>query len=263
MKFLLTAISLVLAVLFSTAQPFRINEVMSSNGDIITDSDGDTPDWIELYNAGTAAVNVNGYGLSDKNDLPFQWVFPDLQIRPGEYLLVFASGKDRRQAPAYWNTVISKGDEWKYLAPKSEPATNWRFNEFNDTSWLTGKSGFGFGDDGFVAYLNGQEIARANMVDRGQYPDYSALATGQHEAVIYQGMIPEKFVIDNPSVLLKAGENVLAIQGHNVFSTSTDLSVIPFLSIGTTEPPVSPRKIAILNLETTQLHTNFKLDADG
>jgi len=300
MKFLLTAICLVLAALFSTAQPFRINEVMSSNGGVITDSDGETPDWIEFYNATNVPVSLNGYGLSDKKDLPFQWIFPDFQVRPGEYLLVFASGKDLRQAPAYWNTVISKGDEWKYLVPKSEPATNWRFNEFNDTSWLTGKSGFGFGDDddvtkipdatcvfmrkkfnianpsdvaqlilhldyddGFVAYLNGQEIARANMIDRGQYPDYSALATGQHEAVIYQGIIPEKFVIDNPSALLKAGENVLAIQGHNVFSTSTDLSVIPFLSIGTTEPPVNPRKIAILNLETTQLHTNFKLDADG
>jgi len=300
MKFLLTAICVVLAALFSTAQPFRINEVMSSNGGVITDTDGETPDWIEFYNAGTAAVNVNGYGLSDKKDLPFQWIFPDFQIRPGEYLLVFASGKDLRQAPAYWNTIISKGDEWKYLVPKSEPATNWRFNEFNDTSWLTGKSGFGFGDDddvtkipdatcvfmrkkfnianpsdvvqlilhldyddGFVAYLNGQEIARANMVDRGQYPDYSALATGQHEALIYQEMIPEKFVIDNPSALLKAGENVLAIQGHNIFSSSTDLSVIPFLSIGTTEPPVNPRNIALLNLETTQLHTNFKLDADG
>lgn len=300
MKSLLTAVCLVLTALFSTAQPFRINEVISSNGGVITDTDGDTPDWIEFYNGDNVPVSLNGYGLSDKKDQPFQWVFPDFQVRPGEYLLVFASGKDRRQAPAYWNTVISKDDEWKYLVPKSEPANNWRFNDFNDSSWLIGKSGFGFGDDddatkipdascvymrkkfnvstpsdvtqlilhmdyddGFVAYLNGQEIARSNMIDGGQFPDYSALATGQHEAVIYQGMIPEKFMIDNPSALLKAGENVLAIQGHNIFSTSTDLSVIPFLSIGTSEPPVNPRNIALLNLETTQLHTNFKLDADG
>jgi hypothetical protein len=300
MKFLLTTICLILGVLFSTAQSFRINEVMSSNGGVITDVDGETSDWIEFYNAGTVPVSLNGYGLSDKKDQPFQWVFPDFKVQPGDYLLVFASGKDRRQAPAYWNTIIIKGDEWNYLVPKAEPATNWRFNDFNDSSWLTGKSGFGFGDDddatiipdascvlmrkkfnvtnpseiaqlilhmdyddGFVAYLNGQEIARANMIDRGQYPDYSALATSQHEAVIYQGMIPEKFIINNPSAMIKAGENLLAIQGHNIFSSSTDLSVIPFLSIGTTEPPVNPRNIALLNLETTQLHANFKLDADG
>jgi hypothetical protein len=245
-------------------------------------------------------VNLNGYGLSDKKDQPFQWIFPDFKVQPGGYLVVLASGKDRRQAPVFWNTVISKGDEWKYLVPKSEPATNWRFNDFNDSAWLTGKSGFGFGDDddatkipdaacvfirkkftvtnpseiaqlilhidyddGFVAYLNGQEIVRANMDDRGQYPPYNALATNQHEAIIYQGMNPEKFIITNPAALLKVGENVLAIQGHNIFSTSTDFSLIPFLSIGTNEPSNNPRTIASLKLEATQLHTNFKLDADG
>jgi hypothetical protein len=300
MKSIFATIGLLVAGLFAGAQPFRINEVMSSNGGVITDLDGDTPDWIEFYNASTIQVNLNGYGLSDKKDQPFQWIFPDLIVQPGGYLLVFASGKDRRQAPVYWNTVISKSDEWKYIVPKEEPATNWRFNDFNDASWLTGKSGFGFGDDddntkipdascvfirkkftvtnpadvvqlilhvdyddGFVAYLNGQEIARANMENQGQYPAYTALATNQHEAVIYQGMTPEKFEIANPAALLKTGENVLAIQGHNIFSTSTDFSLIPFLTIGTSAPSVNPRIIASLKLETSLLHTNFKLDADG
>jgi hypothetical protein len=300
MKSLLTAIFLVISALFSTAQTFRINEVMTSNAGIISDADGDTPDWIEFYNSGTTVVNLKGYGLSDKKDQPYQWIFPDFMVKPGEYVLVFASGKDKKQAPVHWNTVISSGDEWKYLVPKSEPVTNWRFNDFNDSSWLTGKSGFGFGDDddatkipdatsvyirkkfnvadpseiiqlvlhmdyddGFVAYLNGQEIARANMVDKGQFPDYASLATSQHEAVIYQGMTPEKFVIDNPIAWLKSGENVLAIQGHNILSSSTDLTIIPFLSFGTTTVPDNPRNIALLKLETTQLNTNFKLDADG
>lgn len=273
---------------------------MSSNGGIITDEDGDSPDWIEFFNAGTAPVNLFGYGLSDKKDQPFQWTFPDFKVSPGEYSLVFASGKDRRQSPAFWTTVISQGDDWKYLAAQSEPANNWRFMDFDDSSWLTGKSGFGFGDDddatkisdatsvfirkkfnitnpsgiaqlilhmdyddGFVAYLNGQEIARANMDDRGQYPIFSSLATNQHEASIYQGLAPEKFTIENPSAILKAGENILAIQGHNILSSSTDFSLIPFLSVATSEPPANPRTIAMLNLGTTQMHANFKLDADG
>jgi len=299
MKILFAAICLLYSVLFVTAQTIRINEVMTSNGGALTDSDNETPDWIELYNAGTTSVNLFGYGLSDKKDQLNQWIFPDFNVKPGEYVLVYASGKDRRLAPAYWNTIISIGDEWKYLVPKSEPANNWRFNDFNDSAWLSGKSGFGFGDDddvtkiqdascvflrkkfnitnpseitqltlhmdyddGFVAYLNGKEIARINM-DASQFPDFNALATGQHEAVIYQGMSPEKFEIANPTTVLKAGENVLAIQGHNIFTTSSDLSVIPFLSVGTTKQPVNPRTIPLLNLESNQLHTNFKLNADG
>ena len=42
-----------------------INEIMSSNTNTIYSTDGDTPDWIELYNAGSESINLFGYGLSD------------------------------------------------------------------------------------------------------------------------------------------------------------------------------------------------------
>lgn len=300
MKLLLATLCVALSAFIASGQTIRINEVMSSNSGALTDIDGDNPDWIELFNAGSSAINLNGFGLSDKKAQPFQWIFPNFQVNPGEYLLVYASGKDRREAPDYWNTLISKGDDWKYIAPTVEPATNWRFFEFNDNSWPTGKSGFGFGDDddntkltnatcvflrkkftitnpadvtqlvlhmdfddGFVAYLNGKEIARANMDGRGEFPAFNTFANNQHEALIYQGLTPEKYVISNPSSALKAGENILAIQVHNVYATSTDFSAIPFLSVSTTAPPANPSIIASLNLPVAQLHTNFKIDVDG
>lgn len=300
MKFFLLAICLAFTALFSTAQPFRINEVMSSNGGVISDMDGDTSDWIELFNSGTTVVNLNGFGLSDKKDQPFQWVFPDYKVNPGEYLLVFASGKDRKVAPVNWNTIISSGDDWKYLVPVTEPSTNWRISSFDDSSWTTGKSGFGMSDnddativtvnksiflrkkfnivnaasvrqlilhmdydDGFVAYLNGVEIARAQMTGKGDLPTFDIQASGQHEALMYQGQAPEKFVIANPAQVLKTGENILAIQVHNVDLTSSDLSAIPFLSVETADKAAAPRNITILNLGNQEFHTNFKLDADG
>ncbi len=73
----------------------HINEAMALNLKTIADEDGDYPDWIEIYNSGDAPVNLEGYGLSDKPDNPFRWSFPDTTIEPGDYLLVFASGKDR------------------------------------------------------------------------------------------------------------------------------------------------------------------------
>ena len=112
MKFLLLSLCMAFSALFSAAQPFRINEVMSSNGGAATDIDGDTSDWIEFFNAGTSPVNLNGYGLSDKKDRLFQWVFPDFNVNPGEYLLVFASGKDRREVPVNWNTIVASGDDY-------------------------------------------------------------------------------------------------------------------------------------------------------
>ncbi len=74
----------------------RINEFMASNGSTIADEDGDFEDWIELFNAGSGAVDLSGWALSDDLADPMQWRFPDgAVIGPDEYLLVWASGKDR------------------------------------------------------------------------------------------------------------------------------------------------------------------------
>jgi hypothetical protein len=78
------------------SQPVRINEVMASNSAFFSDEDNSYPDWIELHNAGSQPVNLNGYGLSDNKLMPFKWVFPAIVIQPNEYLVVWASGKDRR-----------------------------------------------------------------------------------------------------------------------------------------------------------------------
>ncbi len=79
----------------------RINEFMASNGATMADEDGDFEDWIEFHNHGATPVSLAGYGLTDNPAVPFKWTFPDITIAPGEFRLVWASGKDRRpDAPA-------------------------------------------------------------------------------------------------------------------------------------------------------------------
>jgi hypothetical protein len=79
-----------------SSQEIRINEFMSSNELTIMDDDGDYSDWIELFNAGSESIQLEGWGLSDNITSPFKWVFPEYIIEPGEHLLIWASGKDRR-----------------------------------------------------------------------------------------------------------------------------------------------------------------------
>ena len=83
-------------------------------------------------------------------------------------------------------------------------------------------------DDGFVAYLNGVEIARRNIT--GNPPAYNSYASPDHEAQIYQGGLPDFFNIENAKSILQTGDNVLAIQVHNVSSSSSDMTMIPFLT---------------------------------
>jgi hypothetical protein len=73
-----------------------INEFVASNNDGLEDEDGDTSDWIELYNAGDSPVDLVGWALTDMVYDRNKWTFPDITIDSGEYLVVFASGKDRK-----------------------------------------------------------------------------------------------------------------------------------------------------------------------
>jgi hypothetical protein len=72
-----------------------INEFMSRNDTTLQDQDGDYPDWIELYNPGEQTVDLLNYSLSDNLNEARKWIFPEVSIAPKEYLLLYASGKDR------------------------------------------------------------------------------------------------------------------------------------------------------------------------
>jgi hypothetical protein len=88
------------------AQNIQINEIMSSNSSSKADDDGDYSDWIELYNDGQETVQLEGWGLSDNSDNPYKWVFPEYSMEPGEFLVIWASGKDRRPAPGDWTNGL-------------------------------------------------------------------------------------------------------------------------------------------------------------
>ncbi len=98
--YLIHILSLLILSEFSNlthARDVYINEVMASNEDVFYDEDGDSPDWIELYNAGNNPVNLQGWGISDDTLGLNIWEFPEITLAPAQYLLIFASGKDRRE----------------------------------------------------------------------------------------------------------------------------------------------------------------------
>ena len=77
------------------ASALVINEFMAANGDSLADEDGESSDWIEIYNRSASAVNLAGFALTDDPEQPHKWPFPQRTLDGGEYLVVFASGKDR------------------------------------------------------------------------------------------------------------------------------------------------------------------------
>ncbi|MGI6302055.1 MAG: lamin tail domain-containing protein [Verrucomicrobiota bacterium] len=100
-----------------------ISEFMASNSTTLADQDGEYSDWIELHNDGAAAVELEGWGLTDSSGDLFRWVFPTLAIQPGERLIVFASGKDRAASGFELHTNFSLAAVGEYLALTSPDGT--------------------------------------------------------------------------------------------------------------------------------------------
>lgn len=105
----------------SVAQQVVINEFVAKNHSGIVDSDNDHSDWIELYNAGTVAINLENYSLSDDAGNLQKWSFPNITIAPNEFLLVFASGKNILDVnELHTNFKISSGGEALFLSDNSQ-----------------------------------------------------------------------------------------------------------------------------------------------
>ena len=171
----------------------------------------------------------------------------------------------------HWETIIYSNAYWRYFVGTISPPENWNDIDFDDTGWQLGQGGFGYADgddntiipntisvffrvkfqvddlnnflglilhgdydDGFVAYINGVEISRStNMGPPGSFVTYNETTSIDHEANMYQGGAPEKFLINDTHLYqtLANGENVLAIEVHNVGISSSDMSGIFFLSV--------------------------------
>ena len=93
-----------------------ITEFMANNRATIEDEDGDATDWIEIFNSGTESVNLEGYFLTDAADTLTMWSFPAVEIAENGFLLVFASGKDRRNPGSELHTNFRLSSDGDYLA---------------------------------------------------------------------------------------------------------------------------------------------------
>lgn len=71
-----------------------INEYSCSNYNTFQDNFAQYEDWVELYNAGTAAVNLNGYHLSDKKSNVAKWTFGNINIAAGAFMRIWCSGRN-------------------------------------------------------------------------------------------------------------------------------------------------------------------------
>ncbi len=185
---------------------FCISEVVTANGSY-EDSKGEYSDWIEILYEGKEAVNLSEYYLSDDPDKIFRWNFPDREICPGEYLVIFASGKDQVTAEGeiHTNFKLDCMGETLYLSDsEGKLMTSLTIPELPfDASYGKTEKGYQVFSQGSPMELNTQQQAVcvrdteavSYSVPAGVYAEeiYLELATRESEAEIFytlDGSIP-------------------------------------------------------------------------
>jgi hypothetical protein len=111
---------LVLLLLFAAIPPSAkadpvISEFCASNQAGLEDEDDDRPDWVEIHNPDAIPVDLTNWYLTDNASTKTKWRFPAVTIPANGYLVVFASGKDRRVPGQPLHTNFSLGADGEYL----------------------------------------------------------------------------------------------------------------------------------------------------
>ncbi|MBO7045836.1 MAG: CotH kinase family protein, partial [Prevotella sp.] len=203
-----------------------------------------------------AHITINGIDVpyADFNGYLFQPIQLEAKAPAGYRFAGWTTGTASAS-----NRLIGTTDTWKYY-DKGEPASNWYASNFNDNTWASGQAPLGYTmtgvtttvsygsdpdqknpttyfrktfnlsaapssndqfllnyqiDDGFIVYVNGIEAERYNM--SYDYVDHYSYSTTYAEGTPLTGTLEL-----SPS-LFKSGNNVIAVEVHNISGTSSDL----------------------------------------
>lgn len=150
------------ATMAAIAAGLRINEIVASNQLGLADEDGDTSDWIELYNPSNTAFDLTDWHLSDDPEDLSKWTFPPLSLPANGYLVVFASDKERATAGAELHTNFKLSADGEYLA-LANPAGTVAVDEFAPTfPALLEDQAYGVRSDGTAGILTPPSPGAAN-----------------------------------------------------------------------------------------------------
>lgn len=221
-----------------------ISEIQTANRSGILDNQGKLCDWVELYNAGTEPVVLDGGFLSDDSADPFKWQIQTLTIAPGEYAVIPCTGRrgDPAEAsfglPQSGGTVLLSGPVGNLMARETCPAMaedrSWqRMDDGTYTETNLISPGFENSEAGYEQFRDSQSVLGAlavwevmpsnarYMIQRdGEYYDWVELknvsdATIDLSDYALSDSSSDYLLFSLPQQELKPGETVVIICSGN------------------------------------------------
>ena len=255
-----------LASLYVDGDPIKISEIAPKNHIGLTDSFGETSDWIELHNTSDTEVNLKGYKLSDSSEEPYAWSFPDVTVEAGGYIYVFCSGRD-----------VEKGDEIHadfVLSSKSGTVVLARPDggivDHVEYSGVETNESYADDENGNFTATPWQTPGFANTVDG--YEKYAETLKMPSGLIINEVMVGnEKYCAHNGGryydwiELYNASDADIVLSGYTLSKELSDLGAFTL-----PQRTLRPGEYALVmcsgdeTLSTSSyIHANFKIDNDG
>jgi hypothetical protein len=106
-----------------------ITEFLADNRRTLPDDFGKYEDWVEIRNPGPSPLNLGGWHLTDDRQALTKWTIPTTNLPPGQYCVVFASGRNRTLPGQPLHTNFKLSEKGEYLA-LVKPDGRTRVSEF-------------------------------------------------------------------------------------------------------------------------------------
>jgi len=159
---------------FIKADKLYINEILVNNTYTHLDNDLEYSDYIEIYNGYRHDINLEGYHISDSEFEPNKWTFPNITIKSKEYLIIYASGKDKCDLESricHTNFKLSSNEETLTLTDKSNNIINKIAYQKtpNDTAYGYYKGRYYYLDYPTPGYKNTSILKKTNIDNHNIY----------------------------------------------------------------------------------------------
>lgn len=128
--------------------PFVGGSIMFTEVDPINtvyeDHEGGDAGWVELFNASSDSVNLNGLALTNSLAEPTKWIFGNVVVPPQSFMVVYLSGKNLPDYEAPHDSVSMIGTGcWTWTDAQNEDVAGTSYSEP-----LSGKSKLCFSENG-------------------------------------------------------------------------------------------------------------------
>jgi hypothetical protein len=163
-------------------------------------------------------------------------------------IITFIFDGYEHSAKAASNVHITEGDQWSYFTGTEEPPFQWNYVDFDDSKWLKGRSGFGYGIGTYRTLLLDMKGSYQTVYVRRDFMinnplnvtaiTFSLICNGPfvayingREAIRNSEPVPIQMDLTGFDDALHKGRNVVAVQCSNDNINSDKFYFTPYFDV--------------------------------